>query len=313
MRRFLLPILLCVPQLAVAQEMDFFTLAAGDIGGNYFATARAVCGEVNRTAKGRMRCSPESTPGSVYNLDGLASGQIDFAIVQSNLLASARDGTDAFASNGPMPNLTGVIALYQEQVTVLVGKTKTIATMKDFVGASIDLGPPASGRRATGESVLNELGVKLSDLGQLSELTNASAIDELCSGQIDAVVLVTGHPDAAVARAVGECGAHIVPFDAADQTVLADDGGLYSKSIIPAASYGADFAAVSTVAVTATLVTRAPSDAHGNKRVDAIINAIRDAKGALGRHVKVLADVDPAHPWPAYLPIPAHPAIKDRP
>ncbi len=308
MHRVLFSILLTIASPAPAQDIDFFTLAAGDIGGNYFATARAICNVVNRADVGKLRCSPESTPGSVYNLDALASGQVDFAIVQSDWLETAEKGIGTFAQNGAMPDLVGVIALYQEQVTILVRKDSQIAGPKDLIGAIVDLGPPASGRRVTGERVLAALDVTLKQMKAVSELSSGAAIDELCDGKIDAIVLVTGHPDASVARALRDCSAELLPFGALDQATLAATGALYSRSSIPAASYGPDFVAVPTVAVTATLVTRNKPDSAAIPRAKAVLSAIRDNKVALVNRVPVLAGLNTAAPWPADMPIPAFPA-----
>jgi uncharacterized protein len=313
MRRFLLPLLLAVSQPAIAQEVDFFTLASGEVGGNYFAVARAICSEMNRSAKGKMRCSPEATPGSVYNLDGLASGQIDFAIVQSDWLLSAQAGSGVFKSNGPMPDLVGVYALYQEQVTILVGEDSTIKSMKDFFGATVDLGPPSSGRRATSERVMFALKMTPLNLGQVSELSNGAAIDELCSGRIDAVMLVTGHPDQSVARAIHDCGARIVSFSADDQNKLNGENGLYARSVIPEGTYGVGTAEVQTVAVTATLVTRQKAGGTHSASANALASAIRDASVRLGRRVPVLSDLYVSISWPANMPIPLYPGIVTSP
>jgi uncharacterized protein len=301
--------LLCLLLLscpAAAQDMTFFTLAGGDVGGNYFATARAICAEVNRTAKGQMRCSPEATPGSVYNLDGLASGEIDFAIVQSDWLLAARDGAGVFANIGPMADLRGVMALYQEQVTLLVAADAGVAGPADLPGKRVDIGPPASGKRATAERLLGIIDITPAMFGQVSELTNAVAIDELCAGRLDAVIMVTGHPDLSVARAIGTCGARLVAFTDADHADAIAAAGLYTPSTIAAGIYGAESAAVPTFAVTATLVTRNTMPDTPDLRVVAIVTAVRGAAATLSRRVPVLAGLDAKAAWDDRLGIAAH-------
>ncbi|MGL5009663.1 MAG: TAXI family TRAP transporter solute-binding subunit, partial [Paracoccaceae bacterium] len=212
MRAVTLALSLIAASPAIGQDQDFFTLAGGDVNGNYFATARAICSVVNAAELGRMRCSPEATPGSVYNLDALARSEVDFAIVQSDWLVAAHDGTGAFASIGPMDDLRGVLALYDEQITLLAARGSTLAGPMDLIGKRVDLGSPASGRRATATRLLDLMDIAPTRFGTLSELPTAAAIDGLCAGRIDAVILVTGHPDLSVARAIGECGARLVPF-----------------------------------------------------------------------------------------------------
>jgi uncharacterized protein len=298
-----------VGQPAAAKDMSFFTLAGGDVGGNYFATARAICDEVNRAMKGEMRCSPEATPGSVYNLAGLGSGQIDFAIVQSDWLLAAREGTDVFASRGAMADLRGVLSLYQEQITILAGKDTAIQSPAGLTGARVDLGSPASGRRATAENILKQINIEPAMFSQLSELSISASIDELCAGRIDAIILVTGHPDFSVRRALGECGARLVPFVNAEHAEQIEAAGLYTRSDIPAGTYGVGTAAIPTFAVTATIVTRLSMEEPPDKRVLAVISSIRAAQASLRRRLPVLVNFNPDSAWNVKLGVDVHPDV----
>jgi uncharacterized protein len=298
-----------VGQPAAAKDMSFFTLAGGDVGGNYFATARAICDEVNRAMKGEMRCSPEATPGSVYNLAGLGSGQIDFAIVQSDWLLAAREGTDVFASRGAMADLRGVLPLYQEQITILAGKDTAIQSPAGLTGARVDLGSPASGRRATAENILKQINIEPAMFSQLSELSISASIDELCAGRIDAIILVTGHPDFSVRRALGECGARLVPFVNAEHAEQIEAAGLYTRSDIPAGTYGVGTAAIPTFAVTATIVTRLSMEEPPDKRVLAVISSIRAAQASLRRRLPVLVNFNPDSAWNVKLGVDVHPDV----
>lgn len=293
----------------VPEDQRFFTLAGGDVTGSYFATARAICAEVNLRMRGKMRCSPEATPGSVYNLVGLADGQIDFAIVQSDWLSAALDGSGVFAKSGEISDLRGVMTLYQEQITVLAGRDTTINGVADLVGARVDLGPSSSGRRATAERLLGLVKIDPSRFGQVSELSKVAAIDELCAGRIDAVMLVIGHPDSAVARAINDCGARLVPFGDVDQVKSINATGLYTQSAIAAGTYGSTSPAIQTYAVTATLVTRHILRDGVDLRVSAIVKAIREAQASLKRKLPVLSGLDANVPWNKSLGLAGHPDV----
>jgi uncharacterized protein len=312
MRAIILIITLLAGAPATAQDPIFFTLASGDVNGNYFATARAVCSVVNSAARGQLRCSPEATAGSVYNLDALARSEVDFAIVQSDWLVAARDGTGVFAETGRMPDLRGVLALYDEQVTLVVARDSKISGPKDLIGKRVDLGSPASGRRATATRLLELMAIDTVQFAAVSELPSAAALDELCDGQVEAVILVTGHPDLSVARAIGDCGARIVPFlDDRTANVIAA-AGLYSVSFVPEGTYGADSVAVPTYAVTATLVTR-QSDGGSDPRVTGMIAALSAANGSLSARLPVLGNLNVSVPWRETLGVPAHRDIAANP
>ena len=158
-----------------AGAMSLFSVGSGDISGNYYAAAKAICDLMNRAATGDMRCSPEPTVGSIYNLEALRKGQIEFAFVQSDWQRAAYDGSGQYAAAGPMRELRSVLSLYPEDVTVLVRREAGIRTAADLAGKRIDIGQPASGRRATALWLLREAGVDTGDFAALRELAAGSA------------------------------------------------------------------------------------------------------------------------------------------
>jgi hypothetical protein len=252
-----------------------------------------------------MRCSPEATPGSVYNLEGLRSGEIDFAVVQSDWLAAARAGTGRFAGEGSFESLRGVSELYREAITMLVAADSGIEDPAALDGKRIDIGQPASGRRATMERIFEALSFDRGRLGLVSELPTVSAIDELCDGKLDAVVLVVGHPDANVARAVEQCGARILPLaeTSAGESIAAI--GDYLPESIAAGIYSSITEPIETFGVTAALVTLSDTP---DAEVRAILQVLLTRGTALSRAAPVLSDQGTAPGWSGLGQVAAHPA-----
>ena len=205
-------LMLAVAAPAAAQDLRLFTVGSGEVGGGYFEATNAICDALNRARRGDLRCSPEATPGSLYNLSALRDRQVDFALVQSDWQRSAYEGTDSFAGTEPMTDLRSVMSLYPEAVTLLASAESGIAKLTDVPGKRIDVGHPASGRHATVMRLIGALGLGRADFAALLELQAGGAVDELCAGRIDATVLIVGHPNATVARAIETCGAVLIPF-----------------------------------------------------------------------------------------------------
>jgi len=187
---FVLIATLAFAQPLSAQELRLFSIGSGDLDGGYFAAARAICEVINRIDGKRLRCSPESTPGSLYNLVALDKSQLDLAIVQSDLQKHAFKGTSVFASRGPMTRLRSVMSLYPEPFNLIVRKKSGIGSFRDLVGKRVDIGQPSSGRQATMRAVMEGFGIKLSDFQFVAELPSSDAIHELCAGRVDATVLM---------------------------------------------------------------------------------------------------------------------------
>ena len=86
---------------ATAAEQQFVTIGTGGVTGVYYPTGGAICRLVNKGRKEHgIRCSVESTGGSVYNTRTIREGELDFGIVQSDVQSAAITGTGKFADDG---------------------------------------------------------------------------------------------------------------------------------------------------------------------------------------------------------------------
>jgi TRAP transporter TAXI family solute receptor len=185
----------CAGSVSLAQDLRLFSVASGNVTGGYYAAARAICGVVNRESGGEIRCSPEPTSGSLYNLDAIAEKQAEFALVQSDWHRFAYEGVDVFADVGGLPDIRSVMSLYPEALTILTRADSGIEGSADLLGRSVDIGHPSSGRHATIVRLLGALRLGEANFTELTEFTDNAAINELCDGRLDAVVLIVGHPN----------------------------------------------------------------------------------------------------------------------
>ena len=68
-----------------AQEQRFFSIGTGGVTGVYYPTGGAICRLVNKGRKEHgLRCSAESTGGSVYNINTVRAGELEFGVAQSD-------------------------------------------------------------------------------------------------------------------------------------------------------------------------------------------------------------------------------------
>lgn len=246
---------------AAAQDIRFFSMGSGSIDGGYYAASNAICGAINRASGGNPRCSPEPTSGSLYNLSALRDEQFEFALVQSDWQRFAYEGTDVFTDDGPMSNMRSVMSLYPEAVTILVRPELEVNGLFDLVGLRVDLGDAGSGRLPTLTRLLAELDLPPTYFARTEGLPTSTAIDALCAGQIDASILIVGHPNAAVARAVTSCGIEIVQFADPEVTEVLAQKSDYVRTTIDRGLYPGLRADVPTYGVIATMVTREDVDA----------------------------------------------------
>jgi uncharacterized protein len=81
----------------------FASVGAGETNGIYYPLGDVICGIVNQNLhESGIRCSREMTPGSVYNVEALRDGELEFALVQSDVAYDAYHGTGAY-TEAPFP------------------------------------------------------------------------------------------------------------------------------------------------------------------------------------------------------------------
>lgn len=282
------------------------TFGSGPIDGAYYEVVNAICARFNQNPIEGYRCSTDPTPGSLYNLDALSRGTLDFALVQSDLqraaFVKASQGTHAGTSSA----LRSVISLYPEPFTVLVRNDADISSLSDLRAKRVDRGPSSSGRRPTVEGVFGALDLVESDFAELTQHALLVALDELCAGRLDAVLLVIGHPNSAVARTLKECDVHLINASGSNLRKFVTDNPAFTSGIIPSHSYPELQEDISTFSVMATVMTRNDVPKQLVTRMaQMMINHWKDIRQALPASAGSAND----YGWTAGLTAPIHAAV----
>ena len=97
-------------------------------------------------AKHNIRCSVESTGGSVFNVNTIKAGELDMGVAQSDVQFNAAKGEAQFQKDGPFKELRAVMSLHPEPVTVVARKEANIKSFTDFKGKRFNVGNPARAR-----------------------------------------------------------------------------------------------------------------------------------------------------------------------
>ena len=246
-----------LPQSASAQQQRFITIGTGGVTGVYYPAGGAICRLVNRDrAKHGLRCSVESTGGSVANVNLLKSGEIEFGVAQSDVQFNAIKGLGQF-KDGAFPDLRSVFALHPEPFTVVTRKESNITKFEDLKGKRFNVGNPGSGTRASMEELLGAMGWKMGDFSLASELRPDEHGPAVCDGKIDGFFYAVGHPSANIQDPTTICGARLVSLTGPAVDKLVKEKPYYTIATIPGGMYPNNPNAINTYGVQATVVSSA--------------------------------------------------------
>lgn len=241
---------------AAAAE-QFVSIGTGGVTGVYYPTGGAICRLVNKNRKEHgIRCSAESTGGSIYNINTIKAGELEFGVAQSDWQYHAYNGTSKFADAGKFENLRAVFSVHAEPVTVIARDDAGINNISDVKGKRMNIGNPGSGTRGTWEVLEGALGWERSDLALAAEMKSAETGAAVCDGKIDAYFWLVGHPSALTQESLASCAAHLVDVTGPAIDKLIADNSYYRKATIPAGMYNNEND-VTTFGVGATFVTSA--------------------------------------------------------
>ena len=257
---------------AVAEQ--FVSVGTGGVTGVYYPTGGAICRLVNKDRKMHgICCSAESTGGSVYNINTVRAGELEFGVAQSDWQYHAYRGTSKFADQGKFSDLRAVFSVHPEPFTLIVRKGSGIRKFEDLKGRKVNVGNPGSGQRATMEVVMSAFGISMNDFSLAAELKGSEMAQAICDGKIEAMIYTVGHPAAAVTEAASSCDVELASVSGAPINKLVADNSFYRVATIPGGMYAGSPNDTRTFGVGATVITSADVP---DKVVYTVVKAVFD-------------------------------------
>jgi TRAP transporter TAXI family solute receptor len=255
-------------------------MATGGNTGTYYAFGSAV-GQI-LTEKTGIPITIQSTGASKANIQLIAAGEVELAIVQNDVMDYAYRGVDLF--NGEViTDFTTMAALYAEVCQVVANPAAGIRTVADLKGKNVSVGDAGSGTEFNARQILEAYGITFNDINKQNLSFGASA-DALRDNKIDAFFCVAGAPTTAIVDlAIGK-DIVVLEIDDAHAAQLRQKYPFYTQFPVPAGSYRGQSAAVKTVAVKATFIV---SNKLSEDTVYRLTKTLLESKGDIERaHAK---------------------------
>jgi hypothetical protein len=222
---------------ALAQQ-KFITIGTGGVTGVYYAAGGAICRLMNKDrAKHGIRCSVESTGGSVFNINTIKAGELDFGVTQSTgsttppraprcSRRTARTRTCARCSRcTPSPS------------PCWRARKPTSPSLKTSRASASTSATPGRAHALRWKNCCRHMGWKLGDFSLASELKADEHGAALCDNKIDGFFYGVGHPSANIQDPITTCGAKLVPLTGPAVDKLVAGAPFYAKVNIPGGLY----------------------------------------------------------------------------
>lgn len=252
---FVIASMVSLTQSSTAGSLSGISIGTGGEHGAYFPAGKAVCTAIKHDRLNVSKCVAKLTKGSIDNIERMRSGETNFGIVQSDTLFYAVNGYGPFKGKPPFKELRTVLSLHAEQFTILARKDSGIRYLDDLKGKRVNFGPIGSGGRTTMELVMRFKGWKKDFFAEISDFSSTDITGALCAGKVDAIVLVIGHPNAALKKETKSCATILVnTYD--PQTKKMIEKFPYLRPMrIPQRTYPGSPASTLTFGMKAVLVT----------------------------------------------------------
>lgn len=187
---------------AAQARSTFVTIGTGGITGVYYPTGGAIAKMVNKKKKEYgIRATVESTGGSVFNVNAVMAGDLEFGVVQSDRQYQAMNGMAEWKDKGPQKDLRAVFSIHPESITLLAAIDSGIKDIKDVKGKKINIGNPGSGQRQNSIDALEAVGLDYKTDIKAESIKASEAASLLQDGRIDAFFYTVGHPNGSIKEA----------------------------------------------------------------------------------------------------------------
>jgi len=240
------------------QEATFVTIGTGGVTGVYYPTGGAISRMINNKFDTyKIKATVESTSGSVFNINAVMNGDLEFGVAQSDRQYQAYNGMAEWQESGPQTDLRSVFSVHPEAITLVASEESGIMEIADLNGKRVNLGNPGSGQLQNSKDVLAAVGIDEEEIS--AEYVKAiEAPGLLQDGRIDAFFYTVGHPAGNIKEATsGRVKVRIIPITGPAIEGMVNDRPYYAEALIPQDFYPAALNEedIRTIGVKATFVT----------------------------------------------------------
>jgi len=230
-----------------------------------YNVGRALCWQLSRSSK-NISCSvrpveKQDTAEPLAVLSDVRNGAIEFGIVRSDWQYHAYKGSGPVKfMDVKFDNIRSLLSLHAEAFNIIVRKDANINGLQDLTGKRVNIGDPGSIRRQLMNIVMQALGWTTNTFQMSDQLNEAEQSLALCHNRVQAIVVVTAHPNSMIEKTLSLCNAKIIGLSADTIAKIKNNHPYLVNVAIPANTYASNSTSIYTFGLTSTLVSAAETD-----------------------------------------------------
>jgi len=251
--------------LASAQSSDY-VLNTASTGGTYHpvGTAIATLSKVKLLPKEKFSLTAVNSAGSGANVQALAAGTAQFAILQGLFGSYAASGTGPVTE--PQTNMRSVSMLWQNvEQFIIANELADGGTVMDLMaakGSAVAMGRENSGTLGSNEVLLGGLGLDFASDFEMVHAGYGPSADAMANGQAVAGGFPAGPPTSAITKLMSTNEGKFTILSVTEEEAAKMDGGrnLWTPYTIAAGTYPGQAEDVQTIAQPNFLAVNADVD-----------------------------------------------------
>lgn len=286
-----------------AEDLTLLTIGTADSGGSMYAAGAALARAfMNRDETFRFNIN--ASTGSISNINDLAGGQVDLALVSSDIANMAVRGKEAF--EGEPVELRAIASVYTSISNWMARDDSGIEYVHDLAGRSAAIGPESSATDRASRNALKAVGISMTD-GKFVNAGLGSGADMVASGELDSVHGFAGPPIPWQTRLANQQPCHLLRYTAAELAGILSDEPSYIPVLIPAGTYPGQEEDIGTFGAQCVLCVSAAMDEEQAYRLTELLCASLEE---LAASEPVLSGIADEILESDDLPVPLHPGAE---
>jgi len=249
---FIFIVCLTVINFPVLAKQDIL-IGGGSVTGVYYQVAAQTCKLMNKNKGDAYNCIGRPAMGSVFNINAVIRGLLDFGITQSDVNYAATMGEGPWKGK-PVTQLRSVFSMHPETVLLMTRAETGIRSISDLKGKVVNIGNLGSGQRGNALDILRLHGIDEKTDLKTEGLQQSEASQALVDKRIDAFFYTVGNPSTALSEPANAIQADLIDINSKAIKKMVAEKPYYVMTTIPANTYNGINHSIETYAVKATVV-----------------------------------------------------------